>query len=121
MTDPTNWRQGCTFEEMNEAYKQAEQQLVKAGRPRPGEPYPRCLLDAGIALAAAVPLVAILGRDHRASMWDFDKDMMWGVVVAIGAASFAVRYYCRWQWYRELEETAKMVAGDLAKRRTLTP
>ena len=98
------------------ACEQAEQQLLKVGRPKPGEPWPRCLLDAGIALAAAVPLVAIVGRDHGASMWAFDKDIMWCVVAAIGAASFAIRYYCRWAWNREYAQRAKMIEGDLARR-----
>jgi len=71
-------------------YAQAEQELTRQGRPRPqGDPYPKCLIDAGIALAAGLPLVAFMGRRDSGDAWDLDKNVMWCSVLGPHPSQFA--------------------------------
>lgn len=98
------------------ANTQAEQELVSQGRPKPkGDRGLRCLIDALIALAAALPLVLFIGRDHGDAKWAVDKEIMWAVVFAIGIASYAIRYYTEQAWWRDWVRRAKMIAEDRAR------
>ena len=100
-----------------DAYGQAEQELVRQGRPRPqGDYFQWGLTGGGIALAAAFPLVLIIGRHDSGDAWDFDREAMWIVVFGVAAASFAIRYYREWAWSRDWLRRVHAIREELARK-----
>jgi hypothetical protein len=88
-------------------YEQAEQELVLQGRPRPkGDAWLMCARDALIALVAMILLEFIIAGEGQ------DIDLMWIVVIGVGATSYAIRYNSARVWWRDLERKAKMIAGS---------
>ena len=88
-------------------YEQAEQELVLQGRPRPkGDAWLMCARDTIIALAAMILLELIIAGEGQ------DIDLMWFVVIGVGATSYAIRYNSTRVWWRDLERKAKMIAGS---------
>jgi hypothetical protein len=93
--------------EATDHYKQAEQELVSQGRPRPkGDAWLMCIRDALIALAAVIPLELIIAGEGE------DIDTMWLVVIGVGVTSYAIRYNSARLWWRDLERRANMIAGS---------
>jgi hypothetical protein len=67
-------------------YEQAEQELASQGRPRPkGDAWLMCARDTLIALAAMILLELIIAGEGE------DIDLMWIVVIGVGATSYAIR------------------------------
>jgi hypothetical protein len=100
----------------SDPYQLAEQELIRSGRPKPkGDAWPRCVFDALIALAAAFPLVLLIGHSHQEAAWESDLMAMWLVVFGVGAASYAIRYHREHVWWRDYGQRAQMIAGDLAR------
>jgi len=88
-------------------YEQAEQELALQGRPRPkGDAWLMCARDALIALVAMILLEFIIAGEGQ------DIDLMWIVVIGVGATSYAIRYNSARVWWRDLERKAKMIAGS---------
>ena len=93
--------------EATDHYKQAEQELVSQGRPRPkGDAWLMCIRDALIALAAVIPLELIIAGEGE------DIDTMWLVVIGVGVTSYVIRYNSARLWWRDLERRANMIAGS---------
>jgi hypothetical protein len=88
-------------------YEKAEQELVLRGRPRPkGDAWLKSIRDALIALAAVIPLEFIIAGEGE------DIDLMWIVVIGVGAVSYIIRYNSARLWRRDLERKAKLIAGS---------
>ena len=98
-----------------DAYEQAERELTRQGRPKPqGDWLQGGLIGGGIALAAAVPLVLIIGRHDNGNAWDFDKMIMYIVVFGVAGAAFAIRYFRERIWWQDRSRRAQSIREELA-------
>ena len=93
--------------EADSPLKQAAQELISQGRPMPkGDAGLKCIRDALIALVVMILLEFIIAGEGQ------DIDLMWIVVIGVGATSYAIRYNSERVWWRDLERKAKMIAGS---------